>query len=291
MRLWLKEILAAYPSVRAIVSSRPAAAESRWLAAEGFLPVVLEPMGPAELRELVRQWHIAIRHAASLPCRPEDLPRYEGALLARLEGGAHLRALAATPLLAAMMCALNLDRTTHLPRDRMGLYAAALELLLERRDAERAIPAHQEVSLEREQKVRILQDLAWQLTVFGRAEMAAVTALKRVADKTTTMPRVTATPGVVLEHLLERSGVIREPAPGRIDFVHRTVQEYLAAAQAADNVDVEPLIARAHLDQWRKTVVMAAGHANAPLRRQLLTGLPERLRLGPPSFVVTVSRS
>jgi hypothetical protein len=276
VRRWLHELLAAYPSVRTVVSSRPAAAESRWLAAEGFLPVVLEPMGPAALRELVRQWHSAIRHAASLPCLPEELPGYEGALLARLEGGAHLRALAATPLLAAMLCALNLDRVTHLPRDRMGLYGAALELLLERRDAERAIPAHLEITLEREQKVRILQDLAWQLTVFGRAEMARATALKRVTDKTASMPRVTASPAAILEHLLQRSGVIREPVPGRIDFVHRTVQEYLAAAQAADNADVEPLIARAHLDQWRETVVMAAGHANAPLRAELLTGLLER---------------
>ena len=55
---------------------------------------------------------------------------YEGALLARLESAPHLRALAATPLLAALICALNLDRSTHLPRDRMGLYNAALELLL-----------------------------------------------------------------------------------------------------------------------------------------------------------------
>jgi hypothetical protein len=276
VRQWLRDLLTAYPQVRAIVSSRPSAAESRWLAGEGFSPVMLDPMGPAEIRELVRQWHIAIRHASSLPCLPEELPGYEGALLARLEAGAHLRALAATPLLAAMMCALNLDRATHLPRDRMGLYAAALDLLLERRDAERDIPAHREISLEREQKTRILQDLAWQLTVFGRAEIATATVLKRVAEKTASMPRITAAPAAILEHLIQRSGVIREPIPGRIDFVHRTVQEYLAAAQAADNADIEPLIARAHLDQWRETVIMAAGHANAPLRGQLLTGLLDR---------------
>jgi hypothetical protein len=281
VREWLRELLTAYPSVRAVVSSRPAAAESRWLDAEGFRPVALEPMGPAELRELVRQWHAAIQHGASLPCRPDELPACEGALLARLEGGAHLRALAATPLLAAMMCALNLDRATHLPRDRMGLYAAALELLLERRDAERAIPTHHEIVLEREQKVRILQDLAWQLTVFGRAEMAKATALQRVTDRASSMPRVTAALAAILEQLVQRSGVIREPVPGRIDFVHRTVQEYLAAAQAADNADMEPLIARAHLDQWRETVVMAAGHANAPLRRQLLTGLLDRAEAEP----------
>jgi hypothetical protein len=233
-------------------------------------------MTPAHLRELVKQWHAAAQHADSLPCAASELPRYEGVLLARLESAPHLRALAATPLLAALICALNLDRSTHLPRDRMGLYSAALELLLERRDVEREIPTQTSVALEREQKTRILQDLAWQLTVFGRTEIATTTALHRVADRIATMPRVTASPAEILDYLLQRSGVIREPVPGRIDFVHRTFQEYLAARQAADNADIEPLVARAHLDQWRETIIMAAGHANAPLRRELLIGLLNR---------------
>jgi hypothetical protein len=156
-----------------------------------------------------------------------------------------------------------------------------LELLLERRDVERDVPSHREIALEREQKVRILQELAWQLTVFGRAEMARATALRRVAEKTATMPRITADSEAILDYLLQRSGVIHEPVPGRIDFVHRTVQEYLAAAQAADNADIEPLIARAHLDQWRETIVMAAGHANAPLRHELLAGLLDRADVEP----------
>ena len=43
----------------------------------------------------------------------------------------------------------------------------------------REIPAHTAVALEHEQKVRILQELAWQLTVFGRTEMAMTTAVHR----------------------------------------------------------------------------------------------------------------
>ncbi len=70
--------------------------------------------------------------------------------------------------------------------------------------------------------------------------------------------------------------MIREPVPGRIDFVHRTVQEYLAAKQAADLGDMDLLIRNAHLDAWRETVVMAAGHANEPLRRELISGILDR---------------
>ena len=39
---------------------------------------------------------------------------------------------------------------------------------------------------------------------------------------------------------------------------------------------METLVLKAHLDQRRETVVMAAGHANAPLRRELLAGLLDR---------------
>ncbi|WP_345466879.1 NACHT domain-containing protein [Actinoallomurus oryzae] len=281
LRRWLRELLDVYPSVRTIITSRPAAADGRWLTGEGFRPVMLEPMTPDNLRELVRQWHEAVRHAGNLPCAPEDLPAYEGNLLARLEGGPHLRALATTPLLAAMLCALNLDRVTHLPRDRMGLYRAVLDMLLERRDVERGIRSHPGVVLEREQKERLLQELAWRLTALGRAELSRTTALRRIEARAEAMPRVAATAEEILDYLIQRSGVIREPAPGRIDFVHRTVQEYLAARQAADDADIETLVAKAHLDQWRETVLMAVGHANGPLRRELLAGLLDRAEAEP----------
>jgi hypothetical protein len=80
---------------------------------------------------------------------------------------------------------------------------------------------------------------------------------------------------------LQRSGVIREPVPGRIDFVHRTVQEYLAAKQAADLGDMDLLVRNAHHDEWRETIVMAAGHANEPLRRELINGILGRAQAEP----------
>ncbi|MEQ4725647.1 NACHT domain-containing protein [Nonomuraea sp. B19D2] len=271
VRQWLTRLFALYPALRVVVTSRPTAAEATWLADEGFASVLLEPTAPEDLRELVRQWHVAMRDCPSLPCEADELEEYEGALLARLESNPHLRALASTPLLAAMLCALNLDRRRHLPRSRMGLYEAVLSLLLERRDAERGI--EDEVTLDPEQKVWILRDLAWRLVSLGRSELSKATARKRVEQKLRAMTRMPYTAEVVLEHLLRRSGVLREPVPGRVDFAHRTVQEYLAAGQLVEDEDVEIAVERAHLDQWREVVVMTAGHAAGRLRRELLAGL------------------
>ncbi|GAA1988538.1 NACHT domain-containing protein [Catenulispora subtropica] len=281
VREWLSSLLQSYPGLRVVVTSRPAAADAKWLDAEGFRSVFLERMSPADVKSLIRHWHSAVREGGSLPCKPEELPDYEAGLLARLETAPHLRALATSPLLAAMLCALNLDRRTRLPRNRMDLYSATLELLLERRDDERSVPSYVESSLDREERIQILQDLAWRLTETGRSELPKDTAVNRVQDRLRTMARGGETGESVLEHLLQRSGIVREPMAGRIDFVHRTVQEYLAAKQIADDADIEPLIAKAHLDQWRETIVMTVGHANTRVRERLLTGILARMRAEP----------
>jgi hypothetical protein len=175
-----------------------------------------------------------------------------------------------------MLCALNLDRE-QLPRDRMGLYGAALDLLLETRDSKRNIPSFRTIPLEHDQKIRILQDLAWQLSTSNRVELPKPVVERMIQEKLRSMPRVSAKAADVLDFLLERSGVLREPVPGRVDFVHRTVQEYLAAKQAADLGEIELLVTYALRDAWRETVIMAAGHANEPLRRDLIAGLLARI--------------
>ena len=279
VRDWLEALLSTYPEIHVVITSRPAAADAKWLNSEGFSSVYLERMSPNDVKRLIRHWHDAARDMIGLPCDPERLPGYESALLARLETTPHLRVLATSPLLAAMLCALNLDHETHLPRDRMGLYSATIEMLLSRRDTQRNI-AH-EAATTVDQAVHILQDIAWRLSQSNRSELSRELVLRRVADRLATMPLLTESPTVVLNSLLERSGVLREPVIGRIDFVHRSVQEYLAAKQIADDSDMEILIAGAHQDQWYETIVMVAGHANSSDRATLIKGLLDRAESEP----------
>ncbi|MGH3801347.1 MAG: NACHT domain-containing protein, partial [Pseudonocardiaceae bacterium] len=97
--------------------------------------------------------------------------------------------------------------------------------------------------------------------------------VRRAVDR---MPNVEYSAQDVLEHLLDRSGVIREPVLGRVDFVHRTFQEYLAAKEAVEDQAVDALVTRAHLDQWWETIVMAVGHATPERRAVLLGGVLDR---------------
>ncbi|WP_425428229.1 NACHT domain-containing protein [Actinokineospora auranticolor] len=262
---WLRDdVLAAYPRARVVITARTAAADRRWLAAEGFTTVTLESMSPANVIAFTDRWH----RAAEATGTHLDITAAECRLRTQLERS-HLRELAATPLLCAMLCALNLAHRAELPRNRMDLYAKALSMLLHFRDAERGIAG----LLSDTEKRVLLRDLAWRLTLANRIEFTTERALEHLSTKVRAMPNVSEAPAALLEHLVERSGVLRSPAPGQVDFVHRTFQEYLAADEAIQQHHVDTLIGNAHLDTWWDTVIMACGHATAKQADDLVTGI------------------
>ncbi|WP_063806050.1 NACHT domain-containing protein [Streptomyces kanamyceticus] len=126
-------------------------------------------------------------------------------------------------------------------------------------------------------KLCVLRDLAWRLSDNNRSEIAVDQAARHVTAKLAGMRHLQGLEGPdVLNHLLHRSGVLRSSAEGSLDFLHRTFQEYLAASEAAVEDRIGNLVERAHLDLWRETVIMAAGHANRTQQGALLHGILER---------------
>jgi hypothetical protein len=101
-------------------------------------------------------------------------------------------------------------------------------------------------------------------------------AIQRVAQRLATMPQIAADGAAVIDSLIERSGLIREPVADRIDFAHRTFEEYLAGHAAVGDDQIGELIRNADDDQWREVVVLAAGHAQPRQRSELLRGLLAR---------------
>ncbi|WP_455753098.1 NACHT domain-containing protein [Streptomyces bacillaris] len=98
-------------------------------------------------------------------------------------------------------------------------------------------------------------------------------ARKELYDAALDMLLVRGTPDQVFTHLLNRSGLLREPAPGSVGFVHRTFQDYLGAKAAVEARDFGVLVRHAHEDQWDDVVQMAVGHARPDERAVLLRGL------------------
>jgi hypothetical protein len=275
-REWLRSLISTYPDALYMVTSRPAAAEVDWLSEDGFAVLDMLPMNQKDVERFVEHWHDAARTNEVDEDEIASLDQGKSDLIKSIREERQLRRLASNPLLCALLCTLNRDRHSQLPRDRMELYRAALDLLLLRRDRERKINYPEPAHLGDSQKKSILGGFAHWLIRNGLTDASREQAIKQVAISLQSMPSVDSGPETVFDYLLIRSGCLRKPVPGRVDFIHRTFQEYLAAARIVEIDDFDNLLANAHLDQWHEVFVMAVGHARPKERSILLSGLIKR---------------
>ncbi|MFJ6075882.1 NACHT domain-containing protein [Streptomyces sp. NPDC093065] len=264
-RRWLRELVRAFPGNLWLVTSRPSAVPEEWLAAEGFSELVLAPMGREGVATFVRRWH-----------RAAEVEQSVGeSLLASVRGTPELTGLATNPLMCGMLCALHRDRRGFLPQDRKSLYEAALTMLLERRDRERELHGPDGLRLAYATQVQLLQRLAWWLIRNSRAEMDRDEALGIVGRTLPALNLDGAGDEEVYRALLLRSGLLREPAEGRVDFLHRTFQDYLGARLAVQEMDFDLLVNHADTDQWEDVILLALAHARPKEAEQMLRRLTE----------------
>ncbi|MFE1958285.1 NACHT domain-containing protein [Streptomyces sp. NPDC059479] len=278
---WLKSLVAAFPQARYVVTTRPSAVPEDWLSGQGFEAHSLLPMDREDIKSFVGHWHGAAREEFVSDAERSQLDIYEKSLLQAVMTRRDLGRLATNPLMCALLCALNRDRRMQLPRARKELYDAALEMLLVRRDTEREILGVEGVNLTRDEQTALLQRLAYWLIRNGQVEAAREEAVEMVGEWLAAMPQVEGDAEQVFAHLLIRSGLLREPMPGAVDFVHRTFQDYLGAKAAVESRDFGVLVKNAHDDQWDDVVRMAVGHARPDERAKLLRQLLRRADRAP----------
>ncbi|GHG76806.1 serine protease [Streptomyces griseocarneus] len=270
---WVKDLLAAYPEARYVITTRPSAVREGWLADAGFTELELLPMSRGDVLDFIDRWHDAagLRH-------DERLRAFRDALSAAVVAKRDLGRLATNPLMCALICALNRSRRGYLPHGRMELYRAALDLLLIRRDREREIAVGLEGPELEQAQTALLQKIAYWLIRNGRSEIEWHKAVEILERALPAMPAVAARGSAeeILRHLVVRSGLLRQPTSETLDFVHRTFQDYLGAQAAVDDWDFDLLVNHAHDDQWEDVLRMAVGHAPPRARAELLRMLLER---------------
>jgi NACHT conflict system protein/NACHT domain-containing protein/Leucine Rich Repeat (LRR) protein len=278
VRQWLKELAGTYPNARLIVSSRPHAIDEGWLEHEGFDEAELQPMEPHDIGAFIDHWHAAVREELRDEEEKAALVSQAERMKKTVQRTRAIRNLATSPLLCAMLCALNRARRQQLPADRIELYRASCEMLLDRRDKERDVDLRDYPAIGYRQKLVLLQDLAYWLIVNGWSMVALERAQERIERRLPNLQGIPqgTTSADVLRLFVERSGMVRSPVVGQIDFTHRTFQEYLAAQEALDEGDTGVLVQHAHDDQWREVIVLAAGLANKRRREEIIQGLMER---------------
>ncbi|MEW2400477.1 NACHT domain-containing protein [Streptomyces sp. NPDC046862] len=273
---WLTGLLAAYPDCNCVITTRPAAVSEGWLARRDFTELNLLPMNQQDVEAFVGRWHLAAFGESDEAAPERD--RYAERLLDTLRRKRDLARLATNPLMCAMICALHRDRRTYLPESRMELYGAALTMLLVRRDKERDVGAPEGFDIPEDAQRQLLQEFAWWLIRNGQTEAEQDRVVRLIERLLPGMPNVAPPERAphVLRHLVRRSGLLREPTPQTVDFVHRTFQDYLGAKAAVEAQDLPQVTEHAADPQWEDVVRMAVGHGRPDERAMLIGGLLDR---------------
>ncbi|MET9364650.1 NACHT domain-containing protein [Streptomyces sp. NPDC006632] len=267
-RAWLRDLIGAFPGNRWLVTSRPSAVREDWLGDEDFAELTLSAMSPSGVAAFIGRWHTAAR-AGTGTGDDTTLAAYEAQLLDSVRTKPDLGRLATNPLMCGLICALHRDRRGFLPYGRKDLYDAALTMLLTRRDRERSMDGLPE--LREEPQLQLLQRIAYWLIRNGRTEMDRSRAEQIIGELLPAIPEIAriGDAAAVYAHFLHRSGLLREPGPGTVEFVHRTFQDFLGARAAVEEGAWGELVRHAADDQWEDVVRMAVGHARPRERREL----------------------
>lgn len=262
---WLNDLIIQYPDSRYIVTSRPHAVKEGWLDGAQFVDATLQEMERKDIFAFIDHWHSAVSHNLdSNSDEYRELIELAPSLKDKIQLNTALFQLANSPLLCALLCALHRERSENLPSHRNHLYQSCINMFF-RRDIERKVAMRDYPMLSDPQKLFFLQDYAWWMIRNGKSSVSVEEAIEKLQSL---IPQLTECPenttGESLFRLfVERVGILRQFASERIDFPHRTFQEYLAACQAAKVNDTGELINHAVEDQWREVAILAADHLNA----------------------------
>ncbi len=262
---WLDHEIDHWPGCAFVVASRRAAwARTPELAAR-FLPVSVQGLRGDAIAEYVRRWFRAVvRHFFGAVDSPADVEARASeqatALLEALatptwRSSSRLLEMTANPLMLSTLCLAHYN-DTRLPERRGELYERTLGLLIEVWTRERSGgPA-----LRLETVRLVLQPLAYAMHDQDRRELTVAEAAARIQTPLTQVPALRAiapTPERFLDQVRDECGVLMGRDLGRIEFIHLSFQEYLAACHVAGLGLGRALADRAGDPRWEEVILLA----------------------------------
>lgn len=277
----LEDLLGSFPHNFYVVTSRPEAVSGElwpewaaWVKSCKFMELELQDMTPSQVDSLIDNWYRAL--AGSLSEKQEKQKAISSAekLKRQLKRRSELRRLTVNPLLCAMVCAVHHERAGNLPSERSRLYKDCVDILLNRRDPGRKIKVAADYpNLGEDQRERLAESVAYWMIRNGLSDASVEDVDLHFAPMLKLMSILDGSGSGVRRFFVERTSLLREPVAGRIDFPHRTLQEYLAGKGAVEENDFGVLLDHAPDDQWRETTIMAVGAARRTERTDFLRNL------------------
>ncbi len=278
------ELIRTYSECIYVVTTRPGAVEPGWLARLDFTEAHVEPMNRRDREEFIDKWYRSA--ALELKQRPrpgENLMLTATRLKAELVEQPGIGILATNPLLCAMICALYRERQEKLPETPAELSEALCNMLLHRRERETpGLTGKHFLStwraLQYPQKKGLLAELAWHMMSQGDSSIEINTAKTLVEDTLGSTPGRTKDEATdVVQALIERSGLLRPASDDRIDFLHNTLKEFLAAGRVVEEGNWIILADHADDPAWQPVILFALALAPEPFSSGLVGQLLARV--------------
>ncbi|MCP4350300.1 MAG: SUMF1/EgtB/PvdO family nonheme iron enzyme [Desulfobacterales bacterium] len=272
----VEDFIRTFRNCRVIVTSRIYAYQKQDWRIPGLHESVLAPFTPGQIRRFIDGWYA---HFAQLKrVNPEDAQGKAEILKQAVFRNDRLKELAGRPLLLTLTASLHSWRGGSLPEKREELYAATVDLLLDRwespkivRDSKGEVCVVQSsltewLRTDRDRMRRMLNELAYnahakQPELTGTAD---ITEADMVRGLWQLSANPDAKPAQLMEYLSNRAGLLLPRGVKIYSFPHRTFQEYLAACHLTDTdyPDLVAELAKKEPNRWREVALLAGAKAS-----------------------------
>ena len=254
---WISKQIRNYSESVFILTSRPGGYK-QYTAEKPKTNVLVNPFNEEQREAFVRKWYgcqerygrsqskeNAVAVAAIATEKAKDL-------LQQIEGRDELQAMATNPLLLNMIATFHrFYPGSELPRKRAELYQEICRLQLGDRPRARQI----DMLLSAEHGQRVLQALALEMTK-REVEIIAYDELLALVEGYVAELDGTVSAEKLINKIIRVSELLVEREPKEYQFAHKSLQEYLTAAEIK-RLKLEPLLIEKN-EAWRGTVLLYA---------------------------------
>ncbi|MDE5539371.1 MAG: NACHT domain-containing protein, partial [Bacilli bacterium] len=226
---FVEDIVEQYPYIKVLLTARNSVKDC--MNCESVDYEIL-PMKIENIKEFVVYWHRSVLRKDAI-ISDQEIDRLQFNLKKKIVGSPSLKTLARNPLLCAMICALNCVNNEQLPEGKMELYEKCCEMLMDARDNQRKIDGSIYEKLPRLDygiKRKILEEMSyWMMNgnVSSESKANVRKYLEHLLRDTNILTdnNKEYSVQVVLDYLIDRSGIIRETEEAVIDFIHKTFMD------------------------------------------------------------------
>lgn len=256
---FLEQIISRHPHIRVLLTARNSVHDDLDC---GYANYEIMPMKTKNIKRFVSYWHRSVLRRDAVE-NDKTITALQRNLVIKIVENQSLKTLARNPLLCAMICALNYVNGQQLPNDKIELYDKCCEMLMDGRDSQRQIDSsiYQNLSkLDYSRRRKVLEELAFWMMNCGVSSETWKNVLgffEHLFRDTSIFDKDTkCNAEMLLNYFVDRSGIIREPEKGIIDYVHKTFMEFLAVKSICRNCAWKLIVKEACNANWKETILM-----------------------------------